>query len=27
MGQADGQFVALKRRLLDYERGLGLTGE
>jgi methylated-DNA-[protein]-cysteine S-methyltransferase len=27
MGQADGEFVALKRRLLDYERGLGLTGE
>ncbi|OQW65606.1 MAG: cysteine methyltransferase [Proteobacteria bacterium ST_bin11] len=26
MGQADGEFVALKRRLLDYERGLSLTG-
>jgi len=27
MGQADGEFVALKHRLLEYERGLGLDRE
>ncbi|CAD6878011.1 Methylated-DNA--protein-cysteine methyltransferase (EC 2.1.1.63) [Methylomonas albis] len=27
MGQADGEFVALKRRLLEHERGLELTVE
>ncbi|WP_446810078.1 methylated-DNA--[protein]-cysteine S-methyltransferase [Methylomonas sp. 2BW1-5-20] len=27
MGHVDGEFVALKHRLLEYERGLGLAGE